>query len=288
MKKIKNKNLFTLLEVLVSMGVFALLMLALMQFFSAAQGVWEKSGSKSELFDSARIAAQLLTDDLTTAFYGDEYHLMGNESGKYIFYKHETVSSKVHLTFAAQRGGEDGLTAVNYVWNPADLTLSIQQKHEKDATVGAAGWVTYPSNNWINTVRAETVTPIVENVLDFQISRTLYYNNSTTPPSNSGAEFRPPAIVIVTFALLSSSGYEKLDTLLKAVKSDASESDIKGAVLGFFNKMAEASKDKFKSVDDAVKQLDDDPANFKAVSVPAKQIIFDNVQFFKLIIPIER
>ena len=283
MKKIRNKNLFTLLEVLVSMGVFSLLMLALMQFFSAAQGVWEKSGSKSELFDSARIAAQLLTDDLTTAFYGDEYHLMGNENGKYIFYKNETVSSNVHLTFAAQRGGEEGLTAVNYVWNPADLTLSIQQKYEKDATVGAADWVTYPSNSWINAVRTETATPIAENVMYFNVSP-FYYNNSATPPANSGAEFRPPAISLVTFAVLSSSGYEKLDTIIRPSVSgetdNAKTTAVKSQIKTYFDAMTPASGSKDKFINNAV------PAS--GSDVPAKQVIFDNVQFFKLIIPIER
>ena len=117
MKKIRNKNLFTLLEVLVSMGVFSLLMLALMQFFSAAQGVWEKSGSKAELFDSARIASQLLTDDLTSAFYGDENHDMS----QYKFYQ----SSSSRLTFATQRSG--GLTEVDYNWNQIDSEAEFDE-----------------------------------------------------------------------------------------------------------------------------------------------------------------
>jgi len=279
MKKIRNKNLFTLLEVLVSMGVFSLLMLALMQFFSAAQGVWEKSGSKAELFDSARIASQLLTDDLTSAFYGDEDHDMS----QYNFYQ----SSSSRLTFATQRSG--GLTEVDYNWNQTDLRLEIRELPETDAsaTVGASGWVTYPSDGWIAIVQGKTATPIAENVLYFNVSN-FYYNNSFTAPSDNRTKNRPPAIVMVTFAVLSSTGYEKLDTLLKAAKSDASDSQIKEGIKGFFDNMVPASKDKFNSVDDAVKQLDSDPTNFKTVSVPAKQIIFDNVQFYKLIIPIER
>ncbi|MBR4663621.1 MAG: hypothetical protein IKO93_07085 [Lentisphaeria bacterium] len=285
MNKNKNKHLFTLLEVLVSMGVFSLLMLALMQFFSAAQGVWEKSGSKSDLFDSARIAAQLLTDDLTSAFYGDEYH----EMDKYRFYKYEKESSPEmhHLSFATQRS--EGMTEVNYVWNAADLTLAVQEIKESDATdlIGTNNWVTYPSANWITNLRTKDANPIAENVLKFEVSN-FYYDNTSTEPTDNITKNRPPAIVLVTFAVLSSAGYEKLDTLLKAVKSDASESNIKEAISGFFKKMVESTNDKFKSVDDAVKQLAEDPSDFKSVSVPAKQIIFDNVQFFKLIIPIER
>ena len=39
MKRTKRKNFFTLLEVMISMGVFTVLMLALMQFFTTAQDV---------------------------------------------------------------------------------------------------------------------------------------------------------------------------------------------------------------------------------------------------------
>ena len=72
----KKRHFFTLLEVLVSMGVFTILMLALMQFFSAAQTVWEKSGSRTETFENARLAIQMLRQDLANAFYGDPDHNM--------------------------------------------------------------------------------------------------------------------------------------------------------------------------------------------------------------------
>lgn len=269
MKKIRNKNLFTLLEVLVSMGVFSLLMLALMQFFSAAQGVWEKSGSKSDLFDSGRIVAQLLTEDLATAFCGDDEHNMTN----YKFYQNDTT----RLTFAAQRTG--GVTEVDYNWNQSDLTLEIRELPETDssAPIGSSGWVTYPSNAWITTIRNRTANPIAENV--------LYVNfKSVTPGEDDG---RPPTMVIATFALLSSSGYEKLDTIIRPGVSGSTdeqkEKQVKAQIKTYFDAMTpeESStvvKDKFK--DDAVPESGSDK--------PAKEIIFDNVQFFKLIIPVGR
>lgn len=269
MKKNKNKNLFTLLEVLVSMGVFALLMLALMQFFSAAQGVWEKSGSKSDLFDSARIAAQLLTDDLTTAFYGDGDHSMGDAANKYIFYK----NTGSRLTFATQRSG--GLTEVDYNWNTTDLKLEVREINEEnssdeDAPIGSSGWVTFPSNTWISKVQAKSpAAPIVENVL---------YFNVTDSGRVAGDAHRPPPFVLVTLAILNSVGYEKLENFIKASNPSA---NINTTITNYFNDLvSSASKDKFKEGD----AWD----NVSTVPVPAKEFMQDNVQFFKLIIPIER
>ena len=277
MKKIRNKNLFTLLEVLVSMGVFSLLMLALMQFFSAAQGVWEKSGSRSELYDSARIASQLLTEDLTTAFCGDDEHDMS----QYKFYQNDTT----RLTFASLRSG--GLTAVDYKWHkdksdpdsdPKNyLALEVRELPETDASapIGSAGWVTYPSDQWITTVRGKTATPIAEYVLYAN------FEDMSAPGDNAR---RPPRMVIATFALLSSAGYEKLDTIIRPTIDSGSEDDktveVKAQIKTYFDAMTPASGVKDKFNDDAVPESGSDK--------PAKEIIYDNVQFFKLIIPVGR
>ena len=275
MKKIRKKNLFTLLEVLVSMGVFSLLMLALMQFFSAAQGVWEKSGSKAELFDSARVASQLLSDDLTTAFYGDEYHIMGDAADKYIFFKTENDSdgNTIHLTFAAQRGGDQGLTEVDYAWNQAELTLSVAESKENDSDkIGDAGWVTYPSNAWIANIKSKTANAIAENVLYFNIQEKRV----------DGDENRPPQIVLATFAMLNSAGYEKLTDIIKASSPSATEETIKSTIWTYFKDMAPVNSST------NVREFSKNAVPESGSDVPAKQIIFDNVQFFKLIIPIER
>ena len=240
------------------MGVFSLLMLALMQFFSAAQGVWERSGSKSELFDSARIAAQLLTEDLTTAFYGDAEHDMS----KYKFYQNGTT----RLTFAAQRSG--GLTEVDYNWNQTDLTLEIRELPETDnnATIGSSGWVTYPSSDWITTIQNQSASPIAENVLyaDFKDMRI------------PGDANRPPRMVIATFALLNSAGYEKLENLIKSTMPDKTVNTV---IVDYFKAMAPVA-------DSGVREFSKTAVPESGSDKPAKEIIFDNVQFFKLIIPV--
>ena len=70
MKK-RKRSFFTLLELLVSMGVFAVLMLALMQFFTSAQNIWSNSNSKTEMFDDARLALNIMATDLQCMYYED-------------------------------------------------------------------------------------------------------------------------------------------------------------------------------------------------------------------------
>ena len=65
----KIKRCFTLLELMVSMGVFAILMLALMQFFSSAQNIWTASNAKTELYENAKIAMNLIATDLMNLYY---------------------------------------------------------------------------------------------------------------------------------------------------------------------------------------------------------------------------
>ena len=62
---------FTLLELFVSMGVFAILMLALMQFFTSAQSIWTRSNTRYDMYDNARLALNLMATDLQCLYYDD-------------------------------------------------------------------------------------------------------------------------------------------------------------------------------------------------------------------------
>lgn len=84
--KIKNaiqKRFFTLVEVIVSMAVFAILMLGLMQFFSSAQNLWTRTGSRNVSYDEARTAMNMLATDLMCAYY--EEGRSGVQDHRYFF-----------------------------------------------------------------------------------------------------------------------------------------------------------------------------------------------------------
>lgn len=205
-----KKSFFTLLEVLVSMGVFSLLMLALMQFFSAAQGVWERTGNKAELFDSAKTAMDIIANDLTCAYYE-----MDHDSNYQFFSISSTDTSQV--VFAAQK--EDGNAQLGYKWVPSSWKLYRYETTE--ASVFPSGTVT-PSQNWFTrsgkTAWISDMIPatpdetklLAENILDFSV--TAYKKNALNTPItvSASASDKFPDVVIISMTMLSNDAHEKL------------------------------------------------------------------------------
>jgi len=69
MKKILKTSYFTLLELLVSMAVFAVLIVALSVFYNSALKSTSETNSKTMIFENARIALDLMTRDIQTIYY---------------------------------------------------------------------------------------------------------------------------------------------------------------------------------------------------------------------------
>jgi len=233
MRKIK-KSFFTLLEVLISMGVFSLLMLALMQFFSAAQGVWERTGDKAELFETAKTAMDILASDLACAYYEPDH------DANYQFFNISS-SDTSQIVFAAQK--EDGNAQLFYKWTNTNWKLHRVEK--KESTVFTSGTVT-PSGNWftrsgktgwitdmsgtaLTNSSGDTPYCLAENVLDFSV--TAYKNNALTTPLtiSTSTTNKFPDVVMASMTLLSEDAYEKL------LNRFASEADKNAAIRTLFN-----------------------------------------------------
>lgn len=67
--KKRIKHCFTLLELIVAMGIFSILMLMLMQFFSGTQKIWTESEKRNTTYADARIAMDLMASMLQSTFY---------------------------------------------------------------------------------------------------------------------------------------------------------------------------------------------------------------------------
>ncbi len=65
----KTARHFTLIELVVAMGVFALLMLVLLSLFSSAQKAWTRLSQESEVFENAQIAMDLIGRELQCTYY---------------------------------------------------------------------------------------------------------------------------------------------------------------------------------------------------------------------------
>ncbi len=65
----KIKNVFTLIELIAAMGVFSILMLIMLTFFDGAQKAWTNCINRSQIYENARVAFDLITRDLQCAYY---------------------------------------------------------------------------------------------------------------------------------------------------------------------------------------------------------------------------
>lgn len=69
MKKINSKKRFTLVELLVSLGIFSILLVLFMQFFSGMRLSWTNSEKRSEISSNVRIAMDMLSTLLSATYY---------------------------------------------------------------------------------------------------------------------------------------------------------------------------------------------------------------------------
>ena len=62
-----KKRRFTLIEMMVAMGVFMILLTLLLNFFSGTRQVWKTLRDRNDSFEKARVAMDIVTDLLTTS-----------------------------------------------------------------------------------------------------------------------------------------------------------------------------------------------------------------------------
>ena len=60
---------FTLVEVLIAMSVLSVFLLGLMQFYSSTETVLSSGVERTEMFERARIAMDMMANDLTCIYY---------------------------------------------------------------------------------------------------------------------------------------------------------------------------------------------------------------------------
>ena len=63
------RKYFTLIELMAAMGVFAIIMLIMLSFFSSAQKAWTNCANRGQIYENARIAMDLISRDLQCAYY---------------------------------------------------------------------------------------------------------------------------------------------------------------------------------------------------------------------------
>jgi type II secretory pathway pseudopilin PulG len=60
---------YTIIEVMMAMGIFLVMMTIMMQFFTSAQQIWNKSSKRNAIYADARVAMNLMTREIQCMLY---------------------------------------------------------------------------------------------------------------------------------------------------------------------------------------------------------------------------
>ncbi len=219
MKKLK----FTLIELLVAMAVFALLMASLMQFFGSAQKLWSLSSAKSEMFEDARVALELISRDLQCTYYSP---------GSYVPFEYKVTAPNKRLSFVAYTNNKPSdpnnsrICKIHYFYDASATDSPLFLAVVGNMSSGSSGAWDFPSFFNLSESAAFTtpasadtagttayISTLIPYVADFSVILYDEQNNVVANESGCSLTGRPPYTAQVTLKLLSRLDYTKWKTM---------------------------------------------------------------------------
>ena len=187
------KKPFTLVEVLIAMSVLSVFLLGLMQFYSSTETVLSSGIERTEMFERARIAMDMMANDLTCVYYSQtDDDLTPFQYSEDSYFKVSTIRPEKLNTTA-----KTNIVGVQYKWEKSKYSLVYSYD-------GAGDTFDVSKANCGND------TELVEGVTDFSVKP--YY----------GDGFKIlPALVVIRMELVDGKS-------LKRIKANPSE---KNAIL---------------------------------------------------------
>jgi prepilin-type N-terminal cleavage/methylation domain-containing protein len=116
------KKPFTLVEVLIAMSVLSVFLLGLMQFYSSTETVLSSGVERTEMFERARIAMDMMANDLTCVYYSqtddDLTPFLPDSEAKSESFSVTTVRPE-----KLNKKAKTAIVGAKYAWNKTDQTL---------------------------------------------------------------------------------------------------------------------------------------------------------------------
>lgn len=194
-KKALQKRFFTLVEVIVSMAVFAILMLGLMQFFSSAQNLWTSTGKRNISYDEARTAMNMLATDLMCAYYEEGRTVGLVEDHRYFFMVQDPAANAgnaANVGLAPQLSGAPRFKGIGFA--------SVRPVKSHPDAVSRLTEVFYRKNGNVLEMRTIADNQTIASVPWVTTARTTPFTNFADTPfapladpgweSNTGAQRR--------------------------------------------------------------------------------------------------
>ena len=112
------KKPFTLVEVLIAMSVLSVFLLGLMQFYSSTENVLSSGLEKTEMFERARIAMDMMANDLTCVYYSQTDDDLTPVDVQSTSFNVSTVRPE-----KLNKEAKTTIVGVKYAWNNSKQTL---------------------------------------------------------------------------------------------------------------------------------------------------------------------
>lgn len=221
---------FTLLELLVSMGVFAILMLALMQFFTSAQGIWSRSNSKSDIFSDARIAMNFFSQAFTSRYYNAD-DMNAKTGTDPIFWKYLESSGEHAFAVLTLDTDSKGVISENDPYSPYRIkyfhfvkeddriklkyAVASDRKEDSSKTARSSDWITELLKEPEKLPDDLTATVILDNICNV----TIYFNGSA--PSSPTVD--QSGVLTVAFSVVDADTVTRLKAMGKSLADAYSE-----------------------------------------------------------------
>ena len=236
-RRLLRKTSFTLLEIIVAMGVFSLLMAMTMQFFSGAQRIWSSSESRNTVYSDARVAMDLMATLLQSTYYKEDetpFIIVKNrttdpaERDAIYFPTKSSLRPRgdTSLFFATFQVDSDNELLIATICDKdgetyRDLFFPSADSYETIADTMYGNLNNYAKmkktkeDEGVDEVKATTIIP---NITSFKISPGIYNYNGTPEiqwnqhdKSSGGVTYYPyvPALVRIELGILPDPYYER-------------------------------------------------------------------------------
>lgn len=159
------KKPFTLVELLIAMSVLSVFLLGLMQFYTTTEDVMSAGANRTELFERARVAMDMMANDITCMYYSQTDKSMSPFEYTGTSFKVATVRPEKLQTSAktsivgAQYSWDAGSRKLNYASDGKDV-FSV-----KDASFGGSETLVEGVTDFSVTANIQSGSNIPDTVL---------------------------------------------------------------------------------------------------------------------------
>ena len=128
------KKPFTLVEVLVAMAVLSVFLLGLMQFYSSTESVLSSGLDRTDMFERARIAMDMMANDLTCVYYSQSDGELKPFEGSGNSFSVCTIRPE-----KLNPSAKTNIVCVRYSYQASDNTLQYSHDSGDNFSVGSTG-----------------------------------------------------------------------------------------------------------------------------------------------------